>query len=662
MSYLVLARKYRPSTFADIVGQDHVVRTLRNAIALGRVHHAFLFTGARGVGKTTTARVLARALNCEKGPTAEPCGVCAACTEIVSGASPDVIEIDGASNNGVDNVRELRETARYMPSRGRFKLYIIDEVHMLTTGAFNALLKTLEEPPPHVKFIFATTEPQKIPVTILSRCQRFDFRRVSVQQLVEHVKKITASESVSLSPSALTTVVREAQGSVRDALSLLDQVLSFAGNQADDAQVAQALGLVERETIVALAEALLARDGSRLLELVAEVDARGHDLSDVAGLLVEHVRDLMVVKVTTEPVEAVLERSPGEVVALRAQADKATRPDLHRLFAGLVSVAEDVNRSAHPRVSLEMGLLRLLELEPAASLTDLLGRLDALAGGAPPASGGPGGGARPAAAPAPAARATSAAPVAAPAPSRPSTPAPGPRRDSAAAPASAAPRRDSAGSRPASPDAMPPDDDEPPPLGELRPPRSAPPAAAAEPRAVAEPRPAPAARPAPEPIATRGDKAVAAARATPRSDAAVPNIAWARLVERVKVERPAIASVLEHAQVLRFGPDGVELGFPARTFYWESAKDPEVRALLARMLAEQFGQAVRLELSALDPGAGDAPASLAAAHDESRRRREREIHETAIGHPAVKQAISVLGGEVTAVKPLADLDDPGHEG
>ncbi|MEZ0310482.1 MAG: DNA polymerase III subunit gamma/tau, partial [Myxococcota bacterium] len=188
MSYLVLARKYRPATFVDVIGQEHVVRTLQNAITMGRVHHAFVFTGARGVGKTTCARVLAKALNCDTGMRPDPCGVCASCKDIAAGSHPDVLEIDGASNTGVDNVRELRETVRYLPSRSKFKLYIIDEVHMLSTAAFNALLKTLEEPPPHVKFVFATTEPQKIPITILSRCQRFDFRRVSNQTLSEHVR------------------------------------------------------------------------------------------------------------------------------------------------------------------------------------------------------------------------------------------------------------------------------------------------------------------------------------------------------------------------------------------------------------------------------------------------------------------------------------------
>ena len=349
MSYLVLARKYRPGTFADIVGQDHVVRTLQNAITMNRVHHAFLFTGARGVGKTTTARVLARALNCEKGPTITPCGTCPACVEIAESRSPDVLEIDGASNRGVDAVRELRETVRYLPQKGHHKLYIIDEVHQLTPEAFNALLKTLEEPPPHVKFIFATTEPQKIPATILSRCQRFDFRRVSVAQLVEHVKNILGREGLTLSPAAITAIVRDAQGSVRDALSLLDQVLSYAGTSGaavSDALVIQALGTVDRQLIFDLCDAILAKNANALLKLVAEIDLRGHDLTDLVGLLVEHFRDLMVSKVVDQPSAALLERSPGEIEALKAQAANLSRPDMHRYFSLLVGIAEDVSRSS----------------------------------------------------------------------------------------------------------------------------------------------------------------------------------------------------------------------------------------------------------------------------------------------------------------------------
>ena len=350
MSYLVLARKYRPSTFDDLIGQEHVIRTLQNAINLNRVHHAFLFTGARGVGKTTAARILARALNCEKGPTPTPCGECPACIEIGSSTSPDVLEIDGASNTGVDNVRELRENVRYLPSRGKYKLYIIDEVHMLSQAAFNALLKTLEEPPEHVKFIFATTEPQKIPVTILSRCQRFDFRRVGAEQLTRHLSEILTKEGLQLGGESLGYIVREAQGSVRDSLSLLEQVLSYGGGEnLDDSLVIEALGVVDRQTIFQVCDTILQKQGSSLLDLIAEIDARGHDMTDVAGLIVEHLRDLMVVKVSDSASKVLGERSPAELEALTTQADGVDKALLHRLFSLAVRVAEDVSRSFHAR-------------------------------------------------------------------------------------------------------------------------------------------------------------------------------------------------------------------------------------------------------------------------------------------------------------------------
>ena len=639
MSYLVLARKYRPTTFGDIVGQEHVVRTLANAIKLGRVHHAFLFTGARGVGKTTTARVLARALNCAKGPTAEPCGTCAACTEIASGASPDVLEIDGASNTGVDNVRELRENVRYLPSRGRFKLYIIDEVHMLSTAAFNALLKTLEEPPPHVKFIFATTEPHKIPVTILSRCQRFDFRRVSVQQLGEHVKRILGKEKVELSATALAAIVREAQGSVRDALSLADQVLSFAGEHPDDAAVAQALGIVERQAIFDLCDAVLARDAGRLLALLAEVDARGHDLVDVAGLLVEHLRDLMVVKVVPEPAQALLERSPGELAALTAQAGKLSRPYLHRYFGLMVSVAEDVSRSAFARVTFEMGMLRLLEVEPTASLGEILQRMDTLAGkpaGPARTAGGAGSGGGAGASGGGRADASGEGEVhASSSEVRPQTEqsAKLPAGADAAPKATAAVSSASRGATP--PEALTSGD------GAL--PRER----AMEVASVAA---ASACVVAPELIA--GESAGIPVRPT------AAHLGWSRVVDQVRLLKPAMASVLEHGKVLRFGPEAVEIAYARNTFYWEAAHDPELRVLVNQALAAQFGGEVQCAIQSCDAAKADAAASLAELHAARHRERVKEITEAALTHPAVRGAIEILGGEVSEVKPLArELDD-----
>ncbi|HEY0839240.1 MAG TPA: DNA polymerase III subunit gamma/tau, partial [Vulgatibacter sp.] len=296
MSYLVLARKWRPQAFDDVTGQEHVVRTLANAIAQDRVAHAFLLCGPRGVGKTTTARLLARALNCASGPTASPCGTCAPCREFVAGSSVDVVEIDGASNNGVDSVRELREAARYLPQRDRHKVFIIDEVHMLSVAAFNALLKTLEEPPAHVKFIFATTDPQKLPETILSRVQRHNFKRVPSGKMVERLRTICTEEGISISDRALGLVARQADGGMRDALSLLDQLLSSAGLEIDDSAAEEALGLVDSTVVHALAGALIARDGKGVVEILAGVYDRGFEPKRLCEELAQHLRDLVYVQ------------------------------------------------------------------------------------------------------------------------------------------------------------------------------------------------------------------------------------------------------------------------------------------------------------------------------------------------------------------------------
>src|SRR5947209_16949741 len=293
--YTVLARRYRPQLFGDLVGQEAVAQALSNAITSDRVAHAYLFTGARGVGKTSTARILAKALNCEKGPTVTPCGVCDSCRRIAVGEDVDVLEIDGASNRGIDEVREIRQNVQYRPQHSRYKIYIIDEVHMLTAPAFNALLKTLEEPPPHVKFICATTEAQKIPVTILSRCQRFDFAGISTPRIVERLRDIVRSEKMDADDEALELVARRAGGSMRDAQSLLDQLLAFSKDKLSAARVHQLLGTANEERVAALATAVIAHDGKRALEQLGQAADQGLQLGELLDQLIEYWRDLMVV-------------------------------------------------------------------------------------------------------------------------------------------------------------------------------------------------------------------------------------------------------------------------------------------------------------------------------------------------------------------------------
>jgi len=368
--YTVLARRYRPQGFGDLVGQEPVAQGLINALQSGRVAHAYLFTGARGVGKTSTARILAKALNCEKGPTATPCNECYNCKAIASGDDMDVLEIDGASNNGVDEVRELRSNVQFRPSRSRYKIYIIDEVHMLSKAAFNALLKTLEEPPPHVKFIFATTEVEKIPITILSRCQRFDFAGIGIPGIVRRLKEIVASEGMQADDEALELLARRAGGSMRDAQSLLDQLLAFGGEGLTVEQVHRLLGTANEERVAELAAAALERDPKRALELLGNAADEGLQLGEVLDQLIGYWRDLMVVN-------AAGPQAPGLSVGSKhraALAEQAKGRTLDTLLAGLdilSSARARLRTSNHGRVLVEMALVRLGRLDDLVSLAQL---------------------------------------------------------------------------------------------------------------------------------------------------------------------------------------------------------------------------------------------------------------------------------------------------
>jgi DNA polymerase-3 subunit gamma/tau len=377
MSYLVLARKWRPQLFDDLVGQEHVARTLKNAIAADRVHHAFLFTGARGVGKTSAARIFAKALNCDQGPTPEPCGQCASCREITDSQGIDVQEIDGASNTGVDDIRELRENIRYLPSRSRYKIFIIDEVHMLSINAFNALLKTLEEPPPHAKFIFATTEPHKIPATILSRCQRFDFKKIGLVAVQARLRQIVTAEEIAISDAGLAAIARSGRGSMRDALSTLDQVIAFCGLQVADEALQDLLGQVSQQLLLATFAAVLQRDAPEVLSLVQKVDDHGYSFRQFCRQLVEVARGLVILKLIEQP-DDLIDFSADEAEEMRQLVTTVELEELQRMLDILIRAEADLALSHFPRLALETVLIRLCRLPTGVEVATLIKRLEEL--------------------------------------------------------------------------------------------------------------------------------------------------------------------------------------------------------------------------------------------------------------------------------------------
>ena len=377
MSYLVLARKWRPQTFDEVVGQEHVTRTLRNAITSGRVAHAFMFTGPRGVGKTTTARLLAKALNCEKGPTAEPCNVCSNCVEITAGTALDVLEIDGASHTGVDNIRDLTEGIQYRPVKSRFRVVIIDEVHMLSNAAFNALLKTLEEPPLHVKFIFATTESHKILATISSRCQRYDFKRIPLRELVHKLRVIAERESLTVDDRGLALLAREADGSLRDAESLLDQVVAWSSGTVNEQTVQEALGVADRQALFGLAEVVLTQNPAAALRSAGDLYQHGYDPRRLCHDLLEHFRNLVLVKVNPE-LASLADLPDHEITEVQQQASRRSLEDLQRLFAITLRAEEEVSRTTHAQLVVEMTLVKLASQPAVVPIDEALARLETM--------------------------------------------------------------------------------------------------------------------------------------------------------------------------------------------------------------------------------------------------------------------------------------------
>ncbi len=606
MAYLVLARKYRPATFDEIVGQDHVTRALKNAIRLDRVAHAFLFTGARGVGKTTAARVLAKALQCEHGPTPEPCGTCRSCVEITAGSSLDVFEIDGASNRGINEIRELRDGVAYAPQRDRYKIYIIDEVHMLTSEAFNALLKTLEEPPRHVKFIFATTEPQKIPVTILSRCQRYDFKRVPLSQVRTHLEELLRSENIALPSEGIRMVARESEGSVRDALSLLDRVISFAGDGADAAAISECLGVADRDWIISLLQALLDGDTANALDVVAKVHDYGYDMRSFTSDVLTTIRDLVVVKVCGTNAKAA-ELSDAEAAELNTLGQTIPIAALQRMFQILLKAADTVAHSRHPRLALEMALVRCSTVRDLQTVPEVLARLEALE-----------------------ARLTKGLPA---------PPAPMPRHAPRAKPqiAEAGPNAE----RKPAPERKPATERTQAPERKVAPEHEPVPQHTAPPRAP---------KPPPQPDEASHATAAPNGHSTSKASAMQPD-QWPAFVKQTLSTDPLLASMLENATVRDSAPGSLVIAV-ANKFYHSQLSGGRNSTRLAELVAAFTGTGTRIKVLQLDTETSTIADERKSRHSAIKDERRN----TLMNHPVTRAVENEMDGQVVDVR-LEEIRD-----
>ena len=606
MSYQVLARKWRPQTFDEMVGQEFIARTLKNAVREGRVAHAFLFTGSRGVGKTSAARILAKCLNCSRGPTPDPCNDCPSCKEITEGRSLDVYEIDGASNTSVDDIRELRENVKYLPGSGKRRIYIIDEVHMLSKSAFNALLKTLEEPPEHVVFIFATTEPHKVPETIQSRCQRFDFRRIPRARILGRLQEMTKKEGYEIDEGSLAAVAKAADGSMRDAQSLLDQIISYCGSSVTREAVGDILGVAGREYFFRISQAILGQDPRECIEALDEVYRSGYDINQFYQDLAEHFRNLLVARILPDPA-AVLEMSEAEIEELKQQAEQANPEDLRRLVSILLKAEEDVLRSNLPRMGMEITLIKMAHLSRLEPLEEILAKVTA------------------------AEHRTVTEGRAAP------------RVRSADPPAKKA-RRSASGTSAARPDARPKQE------------ASSP---TEEPTHVDGPARA---NPAGTEDALRDEGREEAhdparARVVPWN---APD-AWQSFVETVRQERVMTAALLEDVAGWRVDETAVKVFCKKGSFLYDQLESPEMRTQLSRSARDCFGASVGFELCPAE-GLNDSKEQPPGKEEDEapRVRPSPAVLEEAHSSTAVKTALEVFHGTIKDVK-LFDSEEEQEE-
>ncbi len=605
MDYQVSARKYRPGTFDDVIGQPHVVQTLVNSVTTKRIAQAYLFSGTRGVGKTTVARILAKALNCEQGPTGTPCGTCSNCLEIAQGTSVDVMEIDGASNTSVDDVREIRENVKFAAFRGKYRVYIIDEVHMLSNSAFNALLKTLEEPPPHVVFIFATTEIHKIPATILSRCQHYNFRRIARTEIVERLRHVINQDNIAIEERSLMALARASEGSMRDGLSLLDQAVAFGGKTIVHADLEALLGAVPQELVRAMIQAIMAQESAAALCVLAQLLDQGHDLRAYCAEVVEYLRNMLVVSVVPSPQErqGLIEASAEDLAQMAADARSFSPESLQELFSIFTQAEDSLRLSAHPRFVLETAAVRA---------TRLLRRTD----GKPTQALQPG--------------QTTLPPQ--PVPVRTGQPV------SSAPPTEAMPLSPSRPPQSTAPGAVAPTPSRSSLVGKTAPSRGL----SITPPNVQSP-------------GTADDVKASTPVASSPTDDGRPVVAlnWEQVQEEAANASSRIAAFLERGRFV--GVDGhvVTIGFAKQEMSARGMiENPENMAVLTSICERLSGQTVRLRIVELTESHPPGPtmAQLRAAKEKEQR---LVLFEQARAHPVVKQALEIFGAELAEVRQVS---------
>lgn len=606
MEYQVSARKFRPGTFNELIGQPHVVQTLRNAILRKQVAHAYLFSGMRGVGKTTVARILAKALNCENGPTPDPCEQCESCKEISRGNSVDVIEIDGASNTGVDDVRELRENVKYAPFRGTYRIYIIDEVHMLSNSAFNALLKTLEEPPAHAIFIFATTEIHKIPATITSRCQHFNFRRIPRREIIARLQEVATRNDVTIEERSLGAIAQASEGSMRDALSLLDQAVAFGGKSIGDQDIEDMLGSVPDELVRRLVETVVGQDAAAAVELVGEVIDHGYDLRAYCGAVVERMRNLMIAAVVSGAAQAegLMDLPSEDVQHLMTEAKAFSVEQLQELFQLFAQAEDRLRTTVHPRFAFEVAAVRaarLFQSKPAASS------------------------------------------------SQPKNVPPKPMVQSAGRPQAEVPRKPVQAVAPASKPLPTQPEHRTEPTATLA--RKEPSPAQSPPQQSSEPQ-----RTSPPPRTTERSQVVSKgpspSSAPPKgkpSPALTPAIQpddWRKVVESMIKKYPNIGTFLEMGMLIKVEGNRVIIGFPkTASVACSRIQKEENRVLVSKICQEVIGATIQLRVVELAENQ-DSGLTIKQMRVQQEKHNDNALLEEAKANPLVKQTMELFGGEV----------------